>query len=180
MACPTSSMASTIWACLTANMTTFELATSIRSDVNGWTMLAALNSIQTICLQVFQWMIAGELGWDHCNLSELKSTLRTQQVKTWQCNPGLPRIFTQHQGNDGTHRVQHLGRFVAHPFFSLQGGLMSQSLDLILEAGLDRLTVQKEKTDWNDAIDEPTYPLTRHFWRWFSFSPGGICWFPGG
>ena len=24
-----------------------------------------------------------------------------------------------------------------------------------------------------------TYPLPRHFWRWFSFSPGGTCWFPG-
>lgn len=24
-----------------------------------------------------------------------------------------------------------------------------------------------------------TYPLTRDFWKWFSFSPGGICYFPG-
>ena len=27
---------------------------------------------------------------------------------------------------------------------------------------------------------ELTYPLPRHFWRWVSFSPGGICYFPGG
>ena len=25
-----------------------------------------------------------------------------------------------------------------------------------------------------------TYPPNMAFWRWFSFSPGGICWFPGG
>ena len=25
-----------------------------------------------------------------------------------------------------------------------------------------------------------TYPITNHCWRLFSFSPGGICWFPGG
>ena len=28
---------------------------------------------------------------------------------------------------------------------------------------------------------ELTYPLPKaHFWRWFSFSSNGICWFPGG
>ena len=27
---------------------------------------------------------------------------------------------------------------------------------------------------------ELTYPLPRHFWKWFSFLPGGMCWFPGG
>ena len=26
---------------------------------------------------------------------------------------------------------------------------------------------------------ELTYPHPRHFWRWFSFYQGGICWFPG-
>ena len=27
---------------------------------------------------------------------------------------------------------------------------------------------------------ELTYPPKMAFWRWLSFSPGGICWFPGG
>ncbi len=27
---------------------------------------------------------------------------------------------------------------------------------------------------------ELTYPTPRHFWRWFSFSQGGTCEFPGG
>ena len=33
---------------------------------------------------------------------------------------------------------------------------------------------------WGVTCRDLTYPLPRHLWRWFSFSPDGICQFPGG
>ena len=32
---------------------------------------------------------------------------------------------------------------------------------------------------WELPFRELTYPIKNHFWRWFSFSQGGICEFPG-
>ena len=43
-----------------------------------------------------------------------------------------------------------------------------------------RLGIRSLEISWNIPMEfktsrELTYPPTRAFWRWFSFSPGGIC-----
>ncbi len=40
--------------------------------------------------------------------------------------------------------------------------------------------VQKKNSKESTLQGTITYPPKRHFWRWFSFSWGGICQFPGG
>ena len=42
-------------------------------------------------------------------------------------------------------------------------------------AGFDRVWTEMLKLKLNIPSWELTYPLKSPFWRWFSFSPGGIC-----
>ena len=46
--------------------------------------------------------------------------------------------------------------------------------------GFSKKNVEIYRMKYRLPSREPKYPIPRHFWRWFSFSHGGICWFPGG
>ena len=134
-------------------------------------------------------------GSRHCCVALLVTSFRMSLIfqrkenfnQEYVANPPQPiHPWKLTAGNLKNHPV---GK-TQHPNLFFLGSSRWSSVHTVLwnTAGQKRAplgfeTGELRASDWEDQqvpAWEPTYPLPRQFWRWCSFSQGGICWFAGG
>ena len=88
------------------------------------------------------------------HLTAPSRTYRSRKILTWRWRNTLTRRIRGERGKDRKRRS-------VFDVSTVQGNVQLHAISHLIS--------------W-----ELTYPLSRAFWRWFSFSTGGICLFPVG